>query len=157
MPTRVSLNELQLAGLRFKPAEAAAIVVEICRQQLDGRLPGVPSVNVIRVTDDGNVVAEGPINADGPEVVAAAQLLDDLLPDFKAPPSRVRSARSTCRRSRRSRNSARRSSGLPKPISPRLRGSCTPPGCARSNRAGCRHRRPRRRQSRRSSRIRLRG
>jgi hypothetical protein len=46
----------------------------------------VPSVNVIRVTDDGNVVAEGPINADGPEVVAAAQLLDDLLPDFKAPP-----------------------------------------------------------------------
>jgi len=85
MPTRVSLNELQLAGLRFKPAEAAAIVVEICRQHLDGRLPGVPSVNVIRVTDDGNVVAEGPINADGPEVVAAAQLLDDLLPDFKAP------------------------------------------------------------------------
>ena len=88
MPTRVSLNELQLAGLRLRPAEAAAIVVEICRQHLDGRLPGVPSANVIRVTDDGSVVAEGPINvnADGPEAVAAAQLLEDLLPDFNAPP-----------------------------------------------------------------------
>ena len=86
MPTRVSLNELQVAGLRLRPAEAAAIVVEICRQHLDGRLPGVPSANVIRVTDDGSVVAEGPINADGPEVVAAAELLEDLLPDFNAPP-----------------------------------------------------------------------
>jgi hypothetical protein len=86
MSTRVSLNELQLAGLRLRPSEAAAIVVEICRQHLDGRLPGVPSANVIRVTDGGSVVAEGPINADGPEVVAAAQLLEDLLPDFNAPP-----------------------------------------------------------------------
>ncbi len=86
MPTRVSLNELQLAGVRLVPAEVAAIVVEICRQHEQGRLRGIPSANVIRFTEDGGVVAEGPINADGPVVEAAAQLLDDLLPGFEAPP-----------------------------------------------------------------------
>ena len=86
MPSRVSLTELQLAGVRLLPAEAAAIVVEICRQHEQGRLRGVPSANVIRFTDDGGVVAEGPINADGPVVEAAAQLLDDLLPGFESSP-----------------------------------------------------------------------
>jgi hypothetical protein len=46
----------------------------------------VPSANVIRFTAEGGVVAEGPINADGPEVTAAAQLLDDLLSGLDAPP-----------------------------------------------------------------------
>jgi Tol biopolymer transport system component len=86
MSTRVSLTELTEAGVRLKPAEAAAIVAEICSQRHDGRLRGVPSANVIRLTQDGDVVAEGPVNTDGPAVAHAAQLLDDLLPGFDAPP-----------------------------------------------------------------------
>src|SRR3954470_23834133 len=35
MSTRVSLTELTEAGVRLKPAEAAAIVVEICSQRHD--------------------------------------------------------------------------------------------------------------------------
>jgi hypothetical protein len=86
MVTRVSLSELQQRGVRLRPAETAALVAEICRQYRAGRLRGVPSALVIRLTQDGEVVAEGPINADGPPVTCAAQLLDDLLPGFDAPP-----------------------------------------------------------------------
>jgi hypothetical protein len=86
MVTRVSLSELQQSGVQLRPAEAAALVAEICRQYRAGRLRGVPSALVIRLTQDGEVVAEGPINADGPPVTCAAQLLDDLLPGFDAAP-----------------------------------------------------------------------
>src|SRR3954466_10942818 len=86
MPTRVSLTELTQAGVRLRPAEAVAVVAEICAQRHDGRLRGVPSANVIRLTQDGEVAAEGPVNTDGPPVAHAAQLLDDLLPGFDAPP-----------------------------------------------------------------------
>ena len=86
MPTRVSLTELHQAGVRLRPAEAAAVVAEVCRQWREGRLRGVPSANVIRLTQDGEVVTEGPVNAGGQEVPRAAHLLDDLLPGFDAPP-----------------------------------------------------------------------
>ena len=86
MPNRVSLNELIQAGVRLRPAEAVALVAEICRQRESGSLRGVPSANVIRLTRTGEVVAEGPVNTDGPPVVRAAQLLEDLLPGFEAPP-----------------------------------------------------------------------
>jgi hypothetical protein len=86
MATRVSLTELTQAGVRLRPAEAAAIVAEVCAQRRDGRLRGLPSANVIRVTQTGDVVAEGPVNTDGPDVAPAAQLLDDLLPSLDAPP-----------------------------------------------------------------------
>jgi hypothetical protein len=62
------------------------IVAEVCAQRRDGRLRGIPSANVIRVTKAGDVVAEGPVNTDGPDVAPAAQLLDDLLPSLDAPP-----------------------------------------------------------------------
>ncbi len=86
MSQRVSLSQLAQAGVRLRPAEAAAIVSEICRQRSDGRLRGIPSANVIRITDDGWVIAEGPVNADGPSVARAAQLLEDLMPPIDAPP-----------------------------------------------------------------------
>jgi hypothetical protein len=80
------LTELTQAGVRLRPAEAVAIVAEVCAQRRVGRLRGVPSANVVRLTDTGDVVAEGPVNTDGPAVACAAQLLDDLMPDFDAPP-----------------------------------------------------------------------
>ncbi len=61
-------------------------MVEICTQCGDGRLRGFPSANVIRLTKDGSVLAEGPVTTDGADVAHAAQLLDDLLPGFDAPP-----------------------------------------------------------------------
>lgn len=86
MSTRVSLTELHQAGVRLRPAEAVAIVIEVCRQRQEGRLRGVPSANVIRLTRNGEVVAEGPVSADGPAVAQAADLLDELLPGFGVPP-----------------------------------------------------------------------
>ncbi|HZW52539.1 MAG TPA: helix-turn-helix domain-containing protein, partial [Candidatus Elarobacter sp.] len=82
----MSLNELAHAGVRLRPAEAAAIVSEICRQRSEGRLRGIPSAHVVRITDEGRVIAEGPVNADGPAVARAAHLLEDLMPPIDAPP-----------------------------------------------------------------------
>lgn len=86
MSRRVSLTELIAAGVRLTPAEAAAIVSDVCRQQADGRLRGIPSAHVIRISEDGRVTAEGPVNADGPVIECAAQLLDGLVRDRDAPP-----------------------------------------------------------------------
>jgi hypothetical protein len=90
MATRVSLAELSSASLALHPSEAAAIVQEICRQHGRGELRGIPSAHVVRLTSEGRVVAEGPINPDQPPVPRAAQLLSDLLPSFDVPaPYRV--------------------------------------------------------------------
>jgi len=86
MATRVSLAELAAAGILLRPAEAAAVVVDLCRQLDRGAIRGIPSTHVIRLTPDGDVVAEGPITTDRPPVAKAAQLLNDLLPPFNAPP-----------------------------------------------------------------------
>lgn len=86
MAARVSLAELSDAGITLHAAEAAALVIEVCRQYSHGDVHGIPSAHVIRLTPDGSVVAEGPITTDRPPVAKAAQLLDDLLPPFDAPP-----------------------------------------------------------------------
>ena len=91
MPTRVSLSELADSGVRLRAADAVAIVSEICRQRDRGMLRGIPSAHVVRLTEQGTVVAEGPVNTDGPPVTAAAVLLDELLeavdaaPEYRAP------------------------------------------------------------------------
>ena len=85
MSTRVSLAELAAAGFVLHSAEAAAIVLEVCRQFERGAIRGIPSTHVIRLTQDGAVVAEGPITTDQPPIAKAAQLLTDLLPPFDAP------------------------------------------------------------------------
>jgi cytoskeletal protein RodZ len=90
MATRVSLAELAAAGFVLHPAEAAAVVVDLCRQLDRGEIRGIPSTHVIRLTPDGAVLAEGPITTDRPPVAKAGQLLEDLLPPFNAlPPYRV--------------------------------------------------------------------
>jgi len=86
MSTRVSLAELAASDIRLRPAEAVAIVAAICAQHADGTLRGIPSPGVIRLTRDGEVVAEGPITTAHDEVERAGLLLNDLLADFDALP-----------------------------------------------------------------------
>jgi hypothetical protein len=84
--SHVSLAELQSAGLRLRPFEAATIARAVAQQVLRGDIPGIPSVQVIRLARDGRILIEGPVEAGGRAVPRAAQLLDDLLPGFDAPP-----------------------------------------------------------------------
>jgi hypothetical protein len=86
MITRVSLSELIASGLRLRPAEAVAIVGEVCRQRAAGLLPGLPSPSVIRLASHGEITIEGPVPAGEDHVHRAAQLLDALLPGHDAPP-----------------------------------------------------------------------
>ena len=84
MSNRVSLAELAAADIRLRPAEAVAIVSAVCTQHLTGALPGIPSPGVIRLTREGDVVAEGPITTAQDVVARAALLLTDLLPSYDA-------------------------------------------------------------------------
>ena len=85
MTPRVSLAELAAADIRIRPAEAVAIVSEICRQYRGGTITAVPSPGVIRLTSDGEIVVEGPLTTGPGSVARAAHLLNDLLADFDAP------------------------------------------------------------------------
>ena len=86
MANRVSLAELASADIRLRPAEAVAIVAEICRQHLAGVLPGIPSAGVVRLLRDGGITIEGPVSAADDDVLRAAKLLNALLPAFEAAP-----------------------------------------------------------------------
>ena len=86
MTNRVSLAELTSAEIRLRPAEAVAIVAEICRQNLARVLPGIPSPGVIRLLRDGGIAIDGPVRASHDDVARAATLLNTLLPDFDAAP-----------------------------------------------------------------------
>lgn len=86
MSTRVSLAELAASDIRLRPAEAVAIVSAICEQHMSGTLPGIPSPGVIRLTRNGEVVAEGPMTTAHDDVSRAAMLLTDLLSGFDALP-----------------------------------------------------------------------
>ena len=86
MPNRVSLAELAASDIRLRPAEAVAIVSAICAQHSAGTLRGIPSPGVIRLTRDGDVVAEGPMTTAQDDVARAGLLLTDLLSGFDALP-----------------------------------------------------------------------
>jgi hypothetical protein len=86
MINRVSLAELASAQIRLRPPEAVALVSEICRQNLAGIVPGIPSAAVIRLLPDGGLTIEGPVRASHNDVAGAATLLSTLLPGFDAPP-----------------------------------------------------------------------
>jgi hypothetical protein len=85
MPSRISLSELRAAGVLIRPVEAAAIVTEVCARIARGELRGVPSIHVLRITDRGELCADGPITAHRATVSRAAQLLDDLMAPADAP------------------------------------------------------------------------
>ena len=85
MSTRVSLAELAAARIQLRPAEAIAIVDEICRRCEDGVIRGIPPAGVVRLSRAGHLSIEGPTDT-GDEVARASQLLNDLLPAFDATP-----------------------------------------------------------------------
>ena len=86
MTSRVSLTELAAAGIRLRPVEAVTLVSEICRQDAAGELRGIPSPSVIRITRDGQVVAEGPMTTNQDAVRCTAHLLNVFVGGFDAPP-----------------------------------------------------------------------
>lgn len=88
LESHVSLAELEAAGVRLRPTEAATIAREVLLQVINDDLPGVPSAQVLRLSHDGRLTVEGPVEAGGRAVPRAAQLLDALLPGFDAPPER---------------------------------------------------------------------
>lgn len=85
MTRRLSLSELAADGIQLRPAEAAAIVAELCRQHARGEIPGIASAGIIRITRDGGVITQGPMTSEDAGVARAGQLLDDLIPDAGAP------------------------------------------------------------------------
>jgi hypothetical protein len=85
MTTRVSLAELSAAEIRLHPAEAVAIVSEVCRRCDAGALRGMPRPGVIRLNRDGDLIVEGPTTT-GDDVAMAAHLLSDLLSGADAAP-----------------------------------------------------------------------
>jgi hypothetical protein len=66
----------------LNPVEAVTIVRELALQVTRGTIPGVPSLQVIRLCPSGAITVEGPVAADSHEVTRAAHLLDTLLPSF---------------------------------------------------------------------------
>jgi len=89
MTRRVSLTELAESGIQLRPAEAVAIVSEVCRRRETGVLHGVPPPGIIRLTADGEIAIEGPVTT-GEDVGRAAQLLNtlvggsDAVPEYRA-------------------------------------------------------------------------
>jgi hypothetical protein len=77
----VSLADLaEIEPLRS--VEAVTIVREIINRIVDGSIAGVPSPQVIRLSEAGRITVEGPIAADARSVAHAAHLLSTLLPGF---------------------------------------------------------------------------
>src|SRR5512144_2051261 len=72
MNTRVSLAELAAARIQLRPSEALAIVDEICRCRQSGLVRGIPTAGVVRLSRDGQLSIEGPIDT-GDEVARASQ------------------------------------------------------------------------------------
>ena len=76
----VSLSEL---ANPLGAVEAATIVRELALRVVFGTIPGVPSLQVVRLCPSGKITVEGPVAADGHEVARAAHLLETLLPSFQ--------------------------------------------------------------------------
>jgi hypothetical protein len=75
----VSLSDI---AVPLRPAEAVTIVRELALRVAQGTIPGVPSVQVIRLCPTGAITVEGPVAADDHEIARAAHLLELLLPSL---------------------------------------------------------------------------
>src|SRR6185503_1376589 len=79
--TTISLAEL--AGAEpLRPVQAVTIVHEVIVRIGAGTIAGVPSPQIIRLSETGRMSVEGPIAADAHTVGHAAHLLSTLLPSF---------------------------------------------------------------------------
>jgi hypothetical protein len=76
----VSLSDLSIP---LGAVEAATIVRELALRVVHGAIPGVPSLQVVRLCPAGTITVEGPVAADEHEVARAAHLLETLLPSFQ--------------------------------------------------------------------------
>jgi Helix-turn-helix domain/Dipeptidyl peptidase IV (DPP IV) N-terminal region/WD40-like Beta Propeller Repeat len=79
-PSSASLSDLPLP---LTAVEAATIVRELAHRVVLGEIPGVPSLQVVRLCASGAIMIEGPV-ADGHEVARAIHLLETLMPRFGA-------------------------------------------------------------------------
>src|SRR4026209_1361586 len=79
--TTISLSDLVEAE-PLRPVQAVTIVHEIINRIGAGAIAGVPSPQIIRLSDTGRISVEGPIAADACTVGHAAHLLTTLLPGF---------------------------------------------------------------------------
>jgi predicted transcriptional regulator len=77
----ISLAELAAAE-PLRPVQAVTIVHEIIVRIGAGTIAGVPSPQIIRLSETGRMSVEGPIAADAHTVGHAAHLLSTLLPSF---------------------------------------------------------------------------
>jgi cytoskeletal protein RodZ len=77
----VSLAELAGAD-PLRPIQAVTIVQEVIARIGAGKIAGVPSPQIIRLSATGRMSVEGPIAADAHTVGHAAHLLSTLLPGF---------------------------------------------------------------------------
>ena len=82
--TRISIADLAAVGIPLRPMDAVAIVRELVLQVSRGVIPGVPSLHVIRISPDGQVLVEGPVAAGSRSISRAVQLLEWLLPTSDA-------------------------------------------------------------------------
>ena len=76
----VSLSDLSIP---LAAVEAATIVRELALRVVRGAIPGVPSLQVVRLCPSGTIAVEGPVAADDHDVARAAHLLETLLPGFQ--------------------------------------------------------------------------
>ena len=79
-PSPVALSDLSIP---LGAVEAATIVRELALRVVHGAIPGVPSLQVVRLCPSGTITVEGPVAADEHDVARAAHLLETLLPSFQ--------------------------------------------------------------------------
>jgi helix-turn-helix protein/WD40 repeat protein len=78
-----TISLAELAGAEpLRPVQAVTIVHEIIALISAGTIAGVPSPQIIRLSETGRMSVEGPIAADAHTVGHAAHLLSTLLPSF---------------------------------------------------------------------------
>ena len=77
----VSLSDLSIP---LGAVEAATIVRELSLRVVHGTIPGVPSLQVVRLCPSGQIAVEGPVAADDHDVARGAHLLETLLPRFQS-------------------------------------------------------------------------
>jgi hypothetical protein len=80
----IALADLSAASIRLHPSHAAAITWLAIQQVQQHGIAGIPTIETLRLMEDGSVSAEGEVPS-GDDIERAGRLLEALLPDFDAP------------------------------------------------------------------------